>query len=71
MTRKEYSENVLAQLRRLTPEEKQDVLAELDTHMEDRICALLELGYDEALAEERVMVLGPLHIGGWFISVPA
>ena len=55
MTRKEYTESVLAQLRRLTPEEKQDVLAELDAHMEDRICALLDLGYDEALAEERVM----------------
>ena len=55
VTRKEYTESVLTQLRRLTPEEKQDVLAELDAHIEDHMCALLDLGYDEALAEERTM----------------
>ena len=55
MERQEYTSRVLACLRRLTPAEKQDVLAELDAHMEDHICALLELGYDEALAEERTM----------------
>ncbi len=55
MTRKEYTERVFAQLRRLTPEEKQAVREELDAHMEDHICALLDLGYDEALAEERTM----------------
>ena len=65
VTRKEYTESVLAQLRRLTPEEKQDVLAELDAHIEDHMCALLDLGYDEALAEERTMaVMGdPEEVG--------
>jgi len=55
VTRKEYTERVFAQLRRLTPEEKQSVREELGAHMEDHICDLLELGYDEALAEERTM----------------
>ena len=65
MTRKEYRESVLSQLRRLTPEEKADVLAELDAHIEDHVCALLDLGYDEALAEERTMaVMGdPEEVG--------
>jgi hypothetical protein len=55
MTRRDYTDRVQSCLHRLTLEERQDVLAELDAHMEDRICALLDLGYDEALAEERVM----------------
>jgi len=65
MTRKEYSESMLSQLRRLTPEEKADALAEIDAHIEDHMCALLDLGYDEALAEERTMaVMGdPEEVG--------
>ena len=55
MTRRDYTDRVQSCLRRLTLEERQDVLAELDAHMEDRICALMDLGYDETLAEERVM----------------
>ena len=55
MTRRDYTDRVQSCLHRLTLEERQDVLAELDAHMEDRICALMDLGYDEVLAEERVM----------------
>ena len=55
MNRREYTSRVLACLRRLTPEEEEAVRAELDAHMEDHICALLDLGYEEALAEERTM----------------
>jgi len=55
MKRQEYTSRVLACLHRLTPAEEEAVLAELDAHMEDRICALLDLGYDEDLAEERTM----------------
>ena len=55
MTRTEYTERVLSVLRRVTPEERESIRRELDAHMEDHICDLLELGYDEALAEERTM----------------
>ena len=55
MKRQEYTARVLACLHRLTPAEEEAVRAELDAHMEDRICALLDLGYDEDLAEERTM----------------
>lgn len=55
MTREEYCRQVLSHLRRLTVEEQQVVWAELDGHMEDHICAMLELGYDEALAESRTL----------------
>ncbi len=55
MTRMEYCDKVVSTLRRLTLEEKQAVREEIDGHMEDRMEALLALGYDEALAEERTM----------------
>ena len=55
MTREEYTNTVLAQLRRVTEDERRAIRAELDAHMEDHICALLDLGYDEALAEERTL----------------
>ena len=55
MTRQEYTDRVLANLRRVTPEERAAIREELDAHMEDHICDLLDLGYDEALAEERTM----------------
>lgn len=65
MERREYTERVLACLHRLTPEEKTAALAEIEAHIEDHICALLDLGYDEALAEERTMaVMGdPEEVG--------
>lgn len=55
MTRQAYTDRVLANLRRVTPEERAAIREELDAHMEDHICDLLDLGYDEALAEERTM----------------
>jgi len=57
MNRKEYCDAVLAQLRHLTKEEQERACAEIDAHMEDHICALLDLGYPEDLAEERTMRL--------------
>ena len=56
MHRSEYIGRVLACLHRLTPAEREAVRAELDAHMEDHICDLLELGYSEELAEERTML---------------
>ena len=55
MTRQEYTDRVLANLRRVTRSERAAIREELDAHMEDHICDLLDLGYDEALAEERTM----------------
>ena len=55
MNRTEYCDRVVSVLRRLTPEEKAAARAELDGHIEDHMDALLELGYDPALAEERTM----------------
>ena len=55
MGRREYTDAVLSQLRRVTGDERKAIRAELDAHMEDHICALLDLGYDEALAEERTL----------------
>ena len=43
-------EQVLANLRRVTPDERAAIREELDGHIEDHICDLLELGYDEKLA---------------------
>lgn len=56
---------MLATLRRMTKREKEAVRAELDGHIEDHICALMELGYSEELAEERTMLrMGdPAEIG--------
>lgn len=56
MTRREYTDRVLSALRRVTYDERETIRAEIDAHMEDHICALLDLGYDEALAEERTMM---------------
>ena len=55
MNREEYVRRVLGALGRLTPKELSAVRAELEGHMEDHMDRLLELGYDEALAEERTM----------------
>ena len=65
MTRREYTDTVLAALRRVTEDERRAIRAEIDGHMEDHICALLDLGYDEPLAEERTMALmgDPAEVG--------
>ena len=55
MTRSEYVERVLSVMRYATPSEREAIRAEIDAHIEDHICDLMELDYDEALAEERTM----------------
>ena len=55
MDRRTYVEQVLANLRRVTPDERAAIRDEIDGHIEDHICDLIELGYDEKLAEERAM----------------
>ena len=55
MKRNEYTERVLAAMHRVTASERDAICTELDGHIEDRIEALLELGYEPELAEERVM----------------
>lgn len=55
MTRTEYCDQVLSCVRRLTADERAAVRAELDGHIEDHMANLLDLGYDEQLAEERTM----------------
>ena len=55
MDRKTYIDTVLSTLRRVTGDEKLAIRAELDGHIEDHMEGLLELGYDEALAEERTL----------------
>ena len=55
MDRRTYIEQVLENLRRVTPDERAAIRNEIDGHIEDHICDLLELGYDEKLAEERAM----------------
>ena len=57
MTRSEYVERVLSVMRHVTPSEREAIRAEIDAHIEDHICDLLELDYDEALAEGRTMAL--------------
>ena len=57
MTRSEYVERVLSVMKHVTGEEREAIRAEIDAHIEDHICGLLELDYDEALAEERTMAL--------------
>lgn len=65
MDRKEFTGQVLAQLRRLTPEEQDAVRRELEDHMEDRIEGLLELGWSPETAEERTLAAmgAPEEIG--------
>lgn len=65
MNRAEYCAQVLSHLRRLSRREREAVRAELEEHMEDRVCALLDLGYDQALAEERTMAAmgDPAQVG--------
>ena len=55
MTKQEYTDRVLAALRHVTEKEEALIRAELDAHIEDHICALLDLGYDPELAEQRTM----------------
>ena len=55
MDRQEYTDRVVSVLRRLTPAERNGVRAEIDAHIEDHMDALLALGYDPELAEERTM----------------
>ena len=55
MTRTEYVERVLSVMRHVTSSEREAIRAEIAAHIEDHICDLLELDYDEALAEERTM----------------
>ena len=56
MNRKEYVDQVLASLRWATEKEAAAIRAELDAHMEDHICSLMEHGYSEELAEERTVL---------------
>lgn len=66
MTRNEYTDRVLSVLRRVTAAEREAIRAELDAHMEDHICDLLELGYGPELAEERTMaMMGDPEEVGW------
>ena len=55
MTRSEYTSRVLAVMRRVTAAEREAIRAELDAHMEDHMEALLDLGYEPELAEQRTM----------------
>ena len=55
MTRSEYVERVLSVMKHVTGKEREAIRAEIDAHIEDHICALLDLDYDMALAEERTM----------------
>ena len=65
MDRREYTDAVLAQLRRVTGDERESIRAELDAHMEDHICAMLDSGYDQETAEERTLALmgDPKEVG--------
>lgn len=82
MDRSEYCAQVLSHLRRLSRREREAVRAELEEHMEDHICALLDLGYDAQLAEERTMAAmgDPAEVGremekqyprGWNVAAGA
>lgn len=53
--RQAYCARVLSGLRGLSRREREEVRAELADHMEDHAQALLDLGYDEQLAEERTL----------------
>ena len=65
MTRGEFMDRVLLPLGRLTAEERAGVRRELEEHVEDRMEALLEMGWSEELAESRCLeAMGdPVEIG--------
>ncbi|WP_295735286.1 permease prefix domain 1-containing protein [uncultured Oscillibacter sp.] len=65
MTRQEFLNQVLSPLGRLTAEERENVRRELEEHVEDRMEALLEMGWDAELAEARCLeAMGdPAEIG--------
>lgn len=78
MDRSEYCAQVLSHLRRLSRGERAAVRAELEEHIEDHVRALLDLGYDPQLAEQRTMAAmgDPAEVGremekqyprGWMI----
>lgn len=57
MDRWDYTNRVLAVLRRghVTAREREAIRQEINDHIEDHMESLRELGYDEALAEERTL----------------
>ena len=65
MDRRQYTEQVLSSLRRVTQRERESIRAELDGHMEDHMEALRELGYDEPEAEARTLAAmgDPAEVG--------
>lgn len=65
MDRSSYCAQVLSRLRRLSREEREAVQAELEEHIEDHVRALLDLGYEAQLAEERTMAAmgDPAQVG--------
>ena len=65
MTRQEFLDQVLLPLGRLTAEEREDVRRELEEHVEDRMEAMLDMGWDAELAEGRCLeAMGdPAEIG--------
>lgn len=65
MTRQEFLDQVLRPLGRLTAQERENVRRELEEHVEDRMEALLDMGWDEELAESRCLeAMGdPAEIG--------
>lgn len=65
MTRREFTDQVLLPLTRLTWDEREAVRQELEEHIEDRMEALLEMGWKPELAEERCLeAMGnPVEIG--------
>lgn len=65
MNRQEFLDRALSPLGRLTAEERENVRRELEEHLEDRMEAMLDMGWDEALAESRCLeAMGdPAEIG--------
>ncbi|WP_300688143.1 permease prefix domain 1-containing protein [uncultured Oscillibacter sp.] len=65
MTRQEFLDQVLSPLGRLTAQERENIRRELEEHVEDRMEALLDMGWEEALAESRCLeAMGdPAEIG--------
>lgn len=55
MDRKTYTDRVLSGMRWVTAREEQAIRQELEGHIEDHMEGLLELGWDEQLAEERTL----------------